>query len=201
MNTRSIYGRVVQYYRPYAGLVGLGFVLLVVTVALNLLKPWPNKWLVDSVLTPQSQDGITWHGVKLSVNQAVLGAAVAMVVIHLISSISSLSHNYLNVYVSQRALLLLRTQVYSYLHHLPLRFHDQRRSGDSTARVVYDSQGITTFYHMGFTGILNALITLVAAFLVMFRMDAALAILSFSVAPFLCGTIYFFAKRVREQSR
>lgn len=201
MKSLSIYRRAAQYYRPYAALVGLGVVLLVVTIGLNLLKPWPIKWLVDSVLTNPSAKEVVWHGFQLSVHQAVVGAAVAMVLIYLFSSLFNLSHSYLNTYVSLRALLLLRTQVYSYLHHLPLHFHDQRRSGDSTARVVYDSQGVQTFYNMGFTGVLNALVTLVAAFLVMIRMDAPLAVLSFSVAPFLCATIYFFSSKVREQSR
>ena len=176
-------------------------VLLGITIALNLLKPWPVKWLIDNVLTDRQGGVIRWHGFSFSPQGAILCAAVSMVAIHLFSSLFSLTNNYLNVFVSLRALLLLRTQVYSYLHHLPLHFHDQRRSGDSTARVVYDSQGIQTFFNSGFAGVLNAVVTLTAAFLVMVRMDPPLALLSFSVAPFLWGTIYCFSKRVREQSR
>ena len=35
---------------------------------------------------------------------------------------------------------------YAYLHSLPLKFHDQRRSADSSFRVAYDSQAIQAFY-------------------------------------------------------
>jgi ATP-binding cassette subfamily B protein len=44
----------------------------------------------------------------------------------------------------------LRTELYAYLHSLPLKFHDQRRSADSSFRVAYDSQSMQAFYSKGF---------------------------------------------------
>ena len=48
----SIYRRTLAYYRPFLGetLLALGFGLVV--TGLNLLKPWPFKYIVDGILSP-----------------------------------------------------------------------------------------------------------------------------------------------------
>ncbi len=74
--------------------------------------------------------------------------------------------NYIYVKVGLQALLRLRTELYAYLHSLPLKFHDQRRSADSSFRVAYDSQSIQAFYSKGFF-IFPARISLVSTFAVM----------------------------------
>jgi len=47
----NVYRRVVAYYRPFAGSIGGALVLLMLSVGLNLLKPWPLSFLIDSILT------------------------------------------------------------------------------------------------------------------------------------------------------
>jgi ATP-binding cassette subfamily B protein len=196
----SLYRRVISYYKPYTPTICGALFLLLINIALNLLKPWPIKWLID-VVVPQSSSGkILWQGHEFNLNQSILLGCSALIFITLLSGIFSLSNNYLLIKTGLRALLRLRTELYSYLQHLPLHFHDRRRSGDSTFRVAYDSQAIQTFFNRGFATILGSLITLIGTFAIMLKMDASLAFLSFSVIPFLWGTIYFFSHRVRRQT-
>jgi ABC-type multidrug transport system fused ATPase/permease subunit len=42
--------RALSYFRPDAGRIGVVLVLLLVSVGLNVLKPWPFALLVDNVL-------------------------------------------------------------------------------------------------------------------------------------------------------
>jgi ATP-binding cassette subfamily B protein len=198
-----LYRRIVAYYRPYTGSIFFSLGLLVVTIAFNLLKPWPVKWMIDVVL-PQAMgttaNTIHWHEWSLTLPSALIGACLALVAISLGAGIFSLWNNYILIKVGLKALLRLRTELYSYLQHLPLHFHDRRRSGDSTFRVAYDSQAIQTFFNRGFATIFGSIITLIATLVVMLKMDVTLALLSFAVTPFLWFTIYFFAQRVRKQT-
>ena len=73
--------------------------------------------------------------------------------------------------VGLQALLKLRTDLYSYLQSLSLKFHDARRSADSSFRVAYDSQAIQTIYNKGFTNIFGSVITLVGIFVIMLQLD------------------------------
>jgi ATP-binding cassette, subfamily B, bacterial len=58
-----------------------------------------------------------------------------MVLISLLGGLINLVSNYLFVHVGLQALLKLRTDLYSALQALPLKFHDARRSADSSFRV------------------------------------------------------------------
>ena len=125
---------------------------------------------------------------------------VAIVVIYLLSGLLGFWRNYVSIDIGLKTLLLLRTQLYSYLQYLPLHFHDRRRSGDSTFRVAYDSQAIQTFFNRGFDTIFGSVITLLMTFTYMVAMDPILACIALSILPLLWLTIYFFSARVRQQT-
>ncbi len=202
-----VYLRAIRFYRPYLGQIGLALGLLLVTIALNLLKPWPVKWLIDSVIpvataakaTDTTPDILFW-GLKMSIAHATLWAAGSVIVIYLLQGVFNVGNNYILTEIGLKALLHLRTRLYAFLQHLPLHFHERRRSGDSTFRVAYDSQAIQTLFNRGFTAVLSSVITLVGTFAVMFCVDRTLAYCSLAVVPLLWLTISFFARRIRQES-
>jgi ATP-binding cassette subfamily B protein len=196
----TLYRRVIGYYRPYLGTICLSLILLVIGVNLNLLKYWPIQWVIDHVITVGPGGVVHWQGLNFSAGQAALFAAIMMVAIYLLAGGLGFLRNYVSIEVGLKALLQLRTQLYSYLQFLPLHFHDRRRSGDSTFRVAYDAQAIQTFFNRGFDTIFGSVITLLTTFLYMFVMDRTLACVSLLILPMLWLTIYFFSARVRAQT-
>jgi ATP-binding cassette subfamily B protein/subfamily B ATP-binding cassette protein MsbA len=196
----NLYRRVIGYYRPYLGTICFSLILLVIGVAFSLLKYVPVQWVIDHVIKVGAGGVVRWHGFTFSPGQAALFAAVAMVVIYLLAGLLGFWRNYVSIEIGLKALLQLRTQLYSYLQYLPLHFHDRRRSGDSTFRVAYDSQAIQTFYNRGFDTIFGSVITLLMTFALMTAMDPVLAGVSLLIVPLLWITIYFFSARVRRQT-
>jgi ATP-binding cassette subfamily B protein len=190
----SIYRRVLRYYSPFLGQSVLGLILSVLAIALSLLKPWPFKIIVDDVLqqNPQARFGNSPSLIPL--------LCLALVAIQLLWGLLNLGSNYLFVKVGLQALLQLRTDLYAYLQSLSLKYHDARRSSDSSFRVAYDSQSVQTIYNKGFTNIFGSAITLVGTFCVMARIDWQLTLLSLGVVPAIVGAIYFFAHRIRRDS-
>jgi len=196
----NLYRRVIGYYRPYLGRIGGSMVLLVMGVNFSLLKYWPVQWVIDHVVTVGAKGEVHWSGLTFSPGGAALFAAVAMVIIYLLAGLLTFARNYVSIAVGLKALLQVRTQLYSYLQYLPLHFHDRRRSGDSTFRVAYDSQAVQTFYNRGFDTIIGSVLTLITTFLYMALMDPKLAGISLLILPLLWLTIYLFSARVRKQS-
>ena len=189
-----IYRRVLRYYHPFAAQTLSGLILTLVGIGLNLLKPWPFKIIVDDVLQhhQQSRWATTPH--------AVAFLCLALVAIQLVWGLSNLASNYLFVKVGLQALLKLRTELYAQLQRLSLKYHDARRSSDSSFRVAYDSQSIQTIYNKGFTNIFGSVITLIGTFCIMVRIDWQLTLLSLAVVPAVVGAIYLFARRIRTES-
>jgi ATP-binding cassette subfamily B protein/subfamily B ATP-binding cassette protein MsbA len=190
----SIYRRVLAYYRPFSVQTAIGLVLSLAAIGLSLLKPWPLKIIVDDVLqrNPHARFGNSPTLIPL--------LCLGLIAIQLLWGLLNLASNYLFVKVGLQALLKLRTDLYAYLQSLSLKYHDARRSSDSSFRVAYDSQSIQTIYNKGFTNIFASIITLVGTFVIMLRMDWQLALLSLAVVPLLFAAIYFFAHRIRTQS-
>jgi len=189
----SIYRRVLRYYRPFWGQTVFGLGLTLGGIGLNLLKPWPFKIIVDDFLRTNGAARSDWRlWIPL--------LCVALVVIQLFWGIINWITNYLFVKIGLQALLKLRTDLYSYLQSLSLKYHDMRRSSDSSFRVAYDSQSIQTIYNKGFTNIFGSTITLAGTFLIMVRLDWQLTLLSLAIVPPVVGAIYFFAHRIRRES-
>jgi ATP-binding cassette subfamily B protein/subfamily B ATP-binding cassette protein MsbA len=189
----SIYRRVLQYYRPFWPQTVFGLVLSLVGIGLNLLKPWPFKLIVDDVLTSAND-------LRQDKRGFVLLLCAALVALQLLWGIVNWVTNYLFVKIGLQALLKLRTDLYSYLQSLSLKYHDARRSSDSSFRVAYDSQSIQTIYNKGFTNIFGSTITLAGTFVIMVQLDWQLTLLSLGIVPLIVAAIYFFAYRIRRES-
>src|SRR5881628_911991 len=189
----SIYRRVLRYYRPFLGQTILGLFLSLIGIGLNLLKPWPFKVIVDDFLRagqPIRSDWRMWIPLL----------CLALVAIQLLWGITNWITSYFFVKIGLQALLKLRTDLYSYLQSLSLKYHDARRSSDSSFRVAYDSQSIQTIYNKGFTNIFGSIITLIGTFVIMLRLDWQLTLVSLGIVPLVVGAIYLFAHRIRRES-
>ena len=193
----SIHRRALSYFRPYAGPTLAAMMLTLVANAFNVLRPWPMKYIVDTLLPASKQHQIVVEGWS---NGTLLAAVCAlMVVFHLLAGGVGYVVSVITLRVSLRTLLRLRTELYAYLHSLPLKFHDQRRSADSSFRVAYDSQSIQAVYSKWFF-VFQSIIGLFATFGTMWVMDKEIALLSLLIVPFMILAIYWYAKRIRDQS-
>src|SRR2546422_3319006 len=189
----SIYRRVLRYYRPFLGQTIFGLCLALIGIGLNLLKPWPFKIIVDDFLGAGPAIRPDWRMWVLLLCLALIGLQLLWGIINWIT-------NYLFVKIGLQALLKLRTDLYSYLQTLSLKYHDARRSSDSSFRVAYDSQSIQTIYNKGFTNIFASIVTLIGTFVIMLRLDWELTLVSLGIVPLVVGAIYLFAHRIRRES-
>ena len=201
-----LYRRTLDYFRPFLGQTVVATLLTLCSIGFNLLKPWPFKYIVDGVLYPadaahaETHAQIArWFG-HASPQSVVLLLCLAIVLIYFASGIINLFTNIIFVRVGLQALRKLRTELYAYLQSLPLKFHDSRRSADSSFRVAYDSQAIQTIYNKGFTNIFQSSVTLLSTFAVMVTLDWKLTLISLGIVPFIVGTIRYYALRIRSES-
>ncbi len=202
----DIYRRTLAYYRPFLGSTAVALGLGLLVTGFNLLKPWPFKYIVDGVLTDDPSGASTrgqlvaWFGAGAAPANIILFLCLALVVITILAGLANLASNYLLIKVGLGSLLRLRTELYTHLQRLSLKFHDTRRSTDSSFRVAYDTQAIQTIFNRGFANLFSSGVMLVATFLVMVQLDAKLTLVSLAVLPVIVVAIYHYAKRIRAQS-
>jgi len=201
----SIYLRTLRYFRDFSGQTLVAVVLMSAGIGLNLLKPWPFKYIVDGILdtshgTASAHEMVTrWLGWTSPIGGAAM-LCVGMGVIAFLSGLTNHFSNILLIKIGLKALLHLRTQLYTVLQALPLQFHDARRSSDSSFRVAYDSQSIQTIYNRGFATIFGAVVTPVSALVIMLRMNWQLTVISLLVLPPVVWSIRHYGDRIRKES-
>lgn len=203
----SIYRRVLVYYQPFLRQTLLALAISLLTIGLSLLKPWPFGVIVDEVLPGGRHSGHVqgWLAAHRAAppgggGALLLGLCATLVLITLGAGLLGLASNYIFVNVGLRALLKLRTDLFATLQALPLKFHDSRRSSDSSFRVAYDSQSVQTIFNKGFTNIVGSGITLVGILVIMGRMDGELTLISVAIVPAVLWAIRHYSARIREQS-
>ena len=201
----SIYRRALAYYRPFLGPTVAAVALTLVSIAFGLLRPWPFAYIVDQVLPAAAESGahrLSVLGFDLSawsLPSIVVLMCSLIVTFHMLAGLLNLFTGVIFLRVGLQALLRLRTEIYAYLHSLPLKFHDQRRSGDSSFRVAYDSQSIQAFYSKAIF-IFQSTFSIASTFAMMWVLDAKLTLLSLAVIPFMVGAMFIYAKRIRAES-
>ncbi|MDP8955757.1 MAG: ABC transporter ATP-binding protein/permease [Actinomycetota bacterium] len=130
--------KVWRLFRP--ALAGQGFAiaraagLTLVVVGLELLQPWPIKFVVDRVLRPDAASGI--GGFDLSAS--VIFAAAATLVISVLLGVLSVRAVVAAARVGRKVTVRIRRQVFEHLHRLALPFHESARTGDLLGRLMDD---------------------------------------------------------------
>jgi ATP-binding cassette, subfamily B, bacterial len=190
----SVYRRTLRYYASYRGAIAIALIFVLLGILTSLLRPWPLRFIIDGILTPESVG-------RIRIDDSDLWKlCAALIAIHLLGGIFNLVSNYLQVKIGLKALVRIRSDLFSHLQRLSLKFHDTHKSGDSMFRVSYDAQAIQSIFNKGFSTIFQAMITLVGTMVIMFSMDWQLTFLALGVAPVLLYSIYFFADRIRKES-
>jgi ATP-binding cassette subfamily B protein len=203
-----LHRRVLSYYLPHWWPTAVASFLSLIQTPLNLAKPWPVAYLITQVLPAigKPQHGLEIHLWRFSYSlkewtlpQIVAGCSMSVVVLHLLTAWINVSATMLYYKVGLEGLLSLRTDLYSYLHTLPLKFHDARRSADSSFRVAYDTQSLQTFYSKG----IFLFLSFKDAFSMLWTiwtLDVLVAVLVVAVVPLMVLTFRIFAKRIRDQA-
>ena len=190
--------------RRWGGLLAV-LAIMLARIGLDLIKPWPLKVLVDyglgdqpmspviaSLATAlpgsQGREGIIWWSI------------VATVVFFLLAWAIGVASSYANIGFGQRMVYDLATDLFSHLQRLSLRFHSRQSVGDSIRRVTTDCGCVSIILKDALLPVVASVVTLVAMFVVMWRMDPRLTLVSVLVVPWLVFVLRRYMQPMLERS-
>ena len=188
--------RVSGYLWPHRGRIlwGLGQVCLI--SAFELLKPWPIKLIIDSVLGGQPLPG--GLGAGLSPGALLLAACVALVAIYAALGAFTVLANYTTISIGQRMVRDLRSDLYAHLHRLSMAFHSRAQAGDLLYRVTADTFALQSLTMNCLFPATAALILLAGMAVIMLQLDWELTLLALGVCPLLLLAIGRLNRRISD---
>jgi ATP-binding cassette subfamily B protein len=100
-------------------------------------------------------------------------------------AIASYAQTYLVGWVGQRALQDLRVQLFAHLQRLSIGFYSRNRAGVIISRITNDVEALDQLVEDGMATLFQSGLTLIGVVVILFVMDAHLALLTFLALPFL----------------
>lgn len=192
----STFLQVAAYLRPYRIAFLLAVLQVVVLSALEILKPWPLKIVIDYALprTPAP-----WPLLRdLDPSTLLLAATVALIAIYGVLGAMGVWNNFTTISIGQGMVNDLRSRLYQHLQRLSLSFHSRAAIGDLIYRVTADTYAIQTLAMNGIFPILSATMLLIGMFAVMVQLDWFLTLVALGVCPLLIVAILLLNRRITE---
>jgi ATP-binding cassette subfamily B protein len=164
--------RVLAYLKRYPWMAAGTLTCAIFSTAMVIVFPSVTKWIIDDVVRANRPD-------KLLPLIAV--ATVAFLVQHVFNSLRIV----LNNTFEQKVIFDLRSDLYSHIQLLPLRWFDNRATGDLMTRVIEDVNSVERVLIDGIEQGVVAILQIVIVLAVMFYWNAKLALLALLPFPLL----------------
>lgn len=205
MTTPAMVRRLWPYWLPARGVTAGGIALLLAAAVLELLQPWPVKWLVDGVFghepAPRWLAAILPAAARGDKAVGVAAVAAAVVLLAAAHKVSHAASQLLLIRAGLGTVRNLRCHVSDHLHRLPLAFHDRRRVGDLTYRAAWDSYAAQALLSQGLAPIASGVLILGGILVVMLRTDLLLTLIALAITPAFWFMIKGFGRRIERRSR
>jgi ATP-binding cassette subfamily B multidrug efflux pump len=197
--------RLLKYFGPYAGLLVVVGVLLVLNSAIEVAGPYMMGVAVDQFIVPKDTGRPAWlDWIAASGIDRAAGLSrvmILLVVLYLIRWFSMSGQSYMMNVMGQKFLFKLRTEILERIHALSLKFFDEHEAGDLMSRLVNDTQVINQVFTGGVVRLLGMSLTLFSIVVTMFTTKWDFALVSFAILPIIILATSAFAKRARVAFR
>ncbi|HEX8101820.1 MAG TPA: ABC transporter ATP-binding protein [Solirubrobacteraceae bacterium] len=158
--------------RPYRGRTALMFLALLAATGAALAPPPLAKLAIDDGIVPGDLGALNW----------IVAAFIASALVYWGATYAQ---TYLVGWVGQRVLQDLRVQIFAHLQTLSIGFYSRRQAGVIISRLTNDVQALDQLVTDGVVTLFGSTLTLIGTAVILFVLDAELALLTFLIFPVL----------------
>jgi ATP-binding cassette subfamily B protein len=173
-----------RFAKPYRWWMVLATLCMILVTVMNMVAPWMIRNLVQALtLDMSSIDGI--HRVNL--------LALMALTVYILRAIFQFGTEYVAHYTAWNILREIRHYMYEHIQRLSLRFFQDKQTGDLMSRVVDDTRNFEQLLaHAIPTIVVNSLM-LVGVTVILFSMNATLALYTLIPMPILAWMVLKFS--------
>lgn len=180
--------RLLRFLGPYRWQVAAAVGFLMLASALAMVGPYLTKVALDEAV-PRSD------GRLLAVLAALYAGATVLVFV------LQYAQALVTTWLGQRVMYDIRAQIFAKLQRLDLPFYDRNPVGRLMTRITSDVETLNELFSSGVVTVFGDLFILVFIVAAMLWMDAGLALVTFSVLPFVVWAAFVFRTRIRSAYR
>ena len=187
--------RILGYMRPYRVTVALSIALLALVSVFQLAPPYLTKIAIDSYLAPEGD-------MSLALRYAGLWKIIGLYGVALFAGfVTSYVQIYTMSWVGQRVMFDLRVQIFRQIQRMDVSFFDKNPVGRLMTRLTSDVEVLNELFTSGVVAIFLDLFSLAGIVVVLCYLNLKLALITFTVIPFLFGVAHLFRSKARNSYR
>ena len=180
--------RLIQYLKPYRLHVAGALLVLLLGSWMAIIGPWVTQRVIDEAIPAGDRalliELITIYGAAL----------VAGFVLEYLRAL-------VTTWLGQSVMYDLRRQIFEKLQRADLRFYDRNPIGRLMTRITNDVETLNTLFSSGLVTVFGDIFTLAFIIGAMLMMNWRLALVSFSILPFVFYAAFLFRSRIRTAYR
>lgn len=195
--------RLLRYVLPHWRELKMILITMALAIGVDVLQPWPMKILVDDILGKQRAPEWLSRMIVALPGPAgdgglLLWVCIGTVLIYVLHTVVSMANTYATVGLGRRMTYNLGADLFLHLQRLSLKFHSRQPVGDTIMRINEDAYCVQTLVTSAMLPLLQAIISLVTMFFIMWRIEPTLTALALGVAPMMMILIRIFGERLRN---
>lgn len=214
-----------QYVRPYLGMVVFSILVVIPIFLLELAPAWIVKHGLDSIVANKATsvgvgeaevagtaavdilDEIASPGLIDNILQPPDGMdmwlwlALVYALVTVAGAILQFANMIVMATTGQYAMRDLRVKIFAHLEELHLGFFDRAPVGRLVTRVTNDVENVAEMFSAGIVALVTDVGKMVGFGVMLFLVDAELALATFTVVPIFMVAAFFFRLRIREAFR
>lgn len=171
--------RLARFASRHAGMALLGFGLLLLCTATELVAPYFTKPLIDNELIPHQLTGQAINWTRVGGYLGAIGIAAVF------ACLLGWAKTYVLAWVSERVAADMRNDTYAHLQKLSLEFFGGKRTGDLISRIGNDTDRICIFLSVNLIEFASDVVMIILTSVVLFSIDARLALATLLPFPLI----------------
>ena len=180
--------RMVRFARPYAGLLALFLVVVILDAGIGIANPLIYRSIINNGILAGNAALI----VRLAILVGVLGVFDAAL---------GLAQSYLSSQTGARVVLSLRTRLFEHIQRMPLAFFTRTRTGALVSRLNADVTGAQSAFTDILSNVVGNAVTVVLVLGAMFTLSWQITLAALILLPLFLFPARFWGRKLQAIAR
>jgi ATP-binding cassette, subfamily B, bacterial len=189
--------RIFPYLGRFRKLVGLSFLLTIITAVVGLAAPWPLAMVIDSVIGTSAPPFVLrdWFGSSPDPYRLLVFIVGLGFLIVIVSHGLRVINDYVNAKIEQNMVLGMRSDLFAHVQQLSLTFHDDSHTGQLMSQINFQAASVGSIA-MAFPPLFESLLMLIGMLIIALLIDWQVTLLSLVAVPIIYYAIGLYGTRI-----
>lgn len=172
-NAKGTLLRIIKIYLRWAKTIFAAMILTIFSSVISVAIPYfIGKTFNTFKITNRTVD-----------TQSLIWLLIIIISLHVVNWLISCFSGIIMLKVSQKLVLVIRTEFFEKMQKLPLKFYDTRSHGDTMSRITNDVDNISSTIAQTTTQLISSILTLTGSFVVMITLNVPLTLVVLLCIP------------------